>query len=241
MRKHLFAAAVVSVCAGSALAGNYDLKTDWSDLANPNGVWSYREAGNALPHVANWQSVQGGWATPQPGWARSESGTDRLPFFFKSNGSETFTRDFVAGDIIVHTTDGTNGVGQGAANYLWTSPDAGTVNITGGVWMGRDIQRSNHWALAKNGNILTEGDISSGDVYSRATPFNFNAGTGGASAVTNLPIAIGDLITLTFTNTSGSGDFVGTNLTLVTTVPEPTILSMLALGGGMMLRRRRAK
>ena len=61
-----------------------DLKVDWSDAANPNGVWTYREGSNALPHVAWWQRNAGGWTSAQPGWADSEDGNDRAPFWFKS-------------------------------------------------------------------------------------------------------------------------------------------------------------
>jgi hypothetical protein len=232
-------AAIALLFSAQAQATVFDLKSQWSDAANPNGVWTYREGNNALPHVASFQSTLGGWTTAQPGWAYSENGTNRIPFFFKSNGSENFARDYLAGDIIVHTTDATNGVGNGKGNFLWTSPETGKVNVTGGVWMGRDIGRANHWALAKNGTILTEGDIASGDAFSRAAPFSLAAGTGGAAAVSNLPIVTGDQITLTFTVTGASGDFVGTNLTFTTTpVPEPASLGIAALAGAAWCFRR---
>lgn len=44
----------------------YDLKTDWSDLVNPNGPWSYREGNNVLPHVADWQGLSGDFTGVQP-------------------------------------------------------------------------------------------------------------------------------------------------------------------------------
>ena len=71
--------------AGSASAAVYDLKTDWSDAANANGVWTYREGNNALPHVASWQSSLGGYTSPQPGWAASENGNPRIPFWSNPN------------------------------------------------------------------------------------------------------------------------------------------------------------
>ena len=218
----------------------YDLKTQWSDAANPNGVWTYREGANALPHIASWQSALGGYTSAQPGWARSENGNDRLPFWNKSLGFEDFAHDYQAGDVVVHTTDPTNGVGQGSANVIWTSPDATPfAAITGGVWMGRDIGRSDHWALFKNSTLLTEGDIASGDPFSRAAPFSLAAGTGGAAAVSNIPIVAGDKLELRFTQTSGSGDFVGMNFT-VTTAPEPGAAATITLivSSLMFLRRR---
>src|SRR5439155_8718349 len=79
------------ICGEVAQGQVYDLRTNWSDLANPNGVWTYREGSNALPHVASWQSSLGGWTSPQPGWARSENGNDRIPFWYRSNGTENFS------------------------------------------------------------------------------------------------------------------------------------------------------
>src|SRR5882724_5676454 len=119
--------------AARAGAQTYDLRADWSDTANPHGPWSCNEGGNPLPHVDWWQHAiccgNGGWSAAQPGWARSESGTDRVPFWFKSRGVESptacgaaFTIDWVAGDVVVHTQDDSNGVGNGVANVTWTSP-----------------------------------------------------------------------------------------------------------------------
>ena len=87
-----------------------------SNAANPNGVWRYNEGTNALPPVNSWQQALGGWSTAQPGWARSQDGTDRLPFWFRSNGSEIFGRDYLAGDVVVHSIDLNKGVGSGPAN-----------------------------------------------------------------------------------------------------------------------------
>ena len=206
---------------------SFDLTDDWSDAANPNGAWAYREGNNALPHVDWWQRNQGGFTTsPQGGWAESEDGNNRLPFWFKSQGGEVFTRDWQAGDVVVHTTDPDNGAGNGPANVTWTSPAAGVVQVSGAVWMGREIGRSNQWTLSKNGTTITEGAISAGDPFSRSSPFDFAAGSGGAAAVQNIPVQAGDVIALTLTATTpagGSGDFVGTEFSvdLAPTAPPP--------------------
>src|SRR3954468_1027624 len=81
MRRSVLSFVVASIlsCALHVSATTYDLKAQWSDASNPNGVWTYREGTNALPHVASWQSTLGGWSSAQPGWARSENGNNRLP------------------------------------------------------------------------------------------------------------------------------------------------------------------
>ncbi len=62
----------------------FDLAADWSDTDNPNGVWSYNEGTNALPHVAAWDSIVFDyWSGPQPAWADSEHGRPRMPSWFK--------------------------------------------------------------------------------------------------------------------------------------------------------------
>jgi hypothetical protein len=199
------------VLAGGVSAIAFDLKTDWSDAVNPNGRWSYLEGANALPFVASWQSTLGGWSAPQPGWARSENGNNRLPFWFRSNGTETFSRDFVAGDIVVHSTDGSNGAGQGLATVEWRAPARGVVSVTGGVWMGRDIGRGNLWRLSVNNTQVRTGIIESGDPYSRANPYLLANGA-GPGTLASVPIGCGGTVRVDFERTSLSGDFVGINL-----------------------------
>lgn len=199
----------------------YDFATDWSDSANPNGSWSYNEGSNPLPHVNWWQRNFGGWAVAQPGWARSEDGLNRVPFWFKSNGSEVWSGVALwqPGDVLVHTADNQNGMGNGPANVTWTSPFMGVINLSGGVWMERDIGRGNGWTLYKNGAALTGGNIFSGDPYSRTNPFAFALGSGGAAAITGIPVVPGDVIKLEFVKTSDYGDFVGMNFTVTPVAP----------------------
>ena len=190
----------------------YDLNTAWSDSSNPNNVWTYREGSNALPHVNAWQGLIGDFSAAQPAWARADVGNTNLPAWMKVVAPTNIAHDWQLGDIIVHTTDSFNGVGSGDANVIWTSPITGTINIGGGVWMGRDIGRSNHWNVSLDAAVLSGGDIFSGDPYSRASPFNFAAGSGGAAAVTKVAVFKGDVIELKLTKTSAPGDYVGVNL-----------------------------
>ena len=44
-----FLAVLVVAFAGTAGAVTFDLKGDWSDNTNPNGVWSYNKGSTALP------------------------------------------------------------------------------------------------------------------------------------------------------------------------------------------------
>ena len=195
----------------------YNLTTDWSDAANPNGPWSYREGNNLLPHVNAWQGLAGDFTSAQPAWARFETGTSNLPCFFRSSATVGITHDWQTGDVVCHTTDAFNGVGSGTANIVWTSPINGTVNIAGAVWMGRDIGRGNHWSLSIKGTPVTSGDIASGDAYSRSSPFAFSAGSGGAGVLSGVSVVVGDKIELDLTKTSTPGDYACITWTVTVT------------------------
>ncbi len=203
------------VLAADLSAQTYDVTADWSDLQNPNGVWSYREGSNLLPHVDWWQSAIGGWNAAQPGWAISENNTDRIPFFFRSLGEENFFPDFGAGDVVMHTRDDSNGFGNGEGTLVWTSPLTGFVSLEGGVWMGRDIGRSNSWTILRDGGMLTMGGVSSGDAWSKANPLPIAMGIGGAAAIQNIPVIPGTEISFVFAKTSLFGDFIGMDLRIV--------------------------
>ncbi len=189
----------------------WDLQRDWSDSANPHGPWALLEGGNLLPQGTR---ADGDRTVPQIGWAEGGS-NDWLPFWFRSNGSETFPADVLAGDVVVHTTDPTNGVGNGPAAVTWTSPLTGTVSLSGGVWMVREIGRSNDWRLYKNGLLLTGGSIASGDPHNRANVSSFAAGTGGPTAAQNVVVTEGDVLKLELVRASGAGDYVGVRLRIV--------------------------
>jgi hypothetical protein len=223
----------------AAQPATYDLNADWSDVSNSNGVWTYREGTNTLPHVAAWQGLSGDFDTPQPAWAPNATGSSNLPPWFKSSAivGLPHPHDWQIGDVLTHSTDGFNGIGNGASNVIWTSPVVGTATISGNVWMGRDISRSNHWALYHNGSLLTEGDISSGDPYNRASPFDFANGSGGPLVLQDIPVSAGTVFELRITRTSVPGDYAGVNFT-VTTIPEPaTAILAVACAAAFSIRR----
>lgn len=207
----------------------YDLKMDWSDAANPNGPWSYREGNNALPHVADWQGLSGDFTAVQPAWARFETGSSNLPVWMKIASPNAVSGDWQIGDIVTHSTDGFNGIGSGLSNVIWTSPFNGMIDVSGATWMGRDIGRGNHWEIVLNGTLLTQGDIFSGDSFNRSSPFNFAAGSGGPTVLNQIPVFTGDVLKLQFTKTSGPGDYAGINLT-ISAVPEPSAIGMGMIG-----------
>jgi hypothetical protein len=211
-----------------------DLNADWSNSSNPNttsfGTWSYRQGSSLLPEVTNW-SGDGTvpFTVPQPAWAPSNTAGDFLPGEFKALSVPNFAGvDWQVGDVVVHTTDGANGVSNGPANFLWTSPTTGTVTIAGDVWAAATLTgRNNAWSLLVNGVVVSSG--TNIDAYDRANPFVFSDGTGGTAALTQY-VTAGSTIELEITRTTTLGYFVGANLTITgASVPEPSSLILSGL------------
>jgi hypothetical protein len=215
------------LCFGLPATGHaqssFDLRLDWSNTSNPNGAWRYRQ-GTSLLTSGTWSSD----FSPQPAWLGTSPSV-----ILRTQSTAGF--DVLVGDVVLHTANGANPL----VNVQWTSPSAGTVDVSGGVWMIRDIGRSNSWALSHNAGQLSTGALSSGDPYNRSSPFSLDAGSGGA--INALPVLAGDTLQLTFQQTTGgTGDYVGVNFTITfAAVPEPSTVAFVLLGAGAVYWYRR--
>jgi hypothetical protein len=232
---------------------SYDLKDNWSNSGNPNGAWSYRQGSTDLPYQPSLSTI--GVAGITGGYAPSNRGGGFLPAFFQATGNGPYGAPYgyEAGDIVVHSTDNTNGnASLGPANFAWTSPGAGTVTFFGSIWFAQPTTgRSNDFALVDTATnlILASGTIAETNGSSRDNPTLF-AGAGPLS------VSAGDVIELLVTQTDGQayGSFAGVNLKFIettsgdtnppATIPEPAALTSFLLGGGFLLtariRRRRS-
>lgn len=207
MARRIGCIGVVFTVSTAAFGQVYDLSTDWSDAANPNGPWVYREGANALPSVPNWTPL--GSPTPQPAWAPSVAIGNFLPAWMR------FVSDMMdarAGDVVVHTRDPQNGVSTGTANVVWVSPASSLIRITGAVWCVR-TGRSNQWKLYVDDLLLAQGELSA-TCYSRASPFPLSSGALTPGALDEVPVGPGSNVRLEISCTSRDGDFVGVSLTI---------------------------
>lgn len=246
----LLIAALAGIGSGRAQAFSYDLRGDWSNTANPNLPWSYNDGAGPIPgHVSDY--LPGAFSMPQPAWANATSGSNpgHIVSWLRAvtNGSDVGcppcdSLDWRVGDVITHTWDRfSSGISTANSNLSWTSPGSGRVTISGAVWLARNIGRAVDWEIAINGLAVSTGSLYSGDPYNRSHPFVLASGSGGAAALTHVPVQSGDRIVLSLItpNTSPAGEFVGVDLRIETaSTPVPGPLSVAGLAAAFRQSRQ---
>jgi hypothetical protein len=255
------AATLPTAAPKCAVAGTitYDLAADWSDTNNPNGPWSYRQSPTTVltSHFSDYDPTRTIWTSAQPAWANSTfPNIGHVPLFMKAVATTTSTFsswDMPIGRVYLHGNNSIfspAGFANEPAGFFWTAPVAGTVQISGDMWIVRplDAPPVQDWALVVNGFAVSTGTLSASDGTS-AAPLNLSTGTGGLAALAQT-VNVGDVIDLQFIDSGSvpSGTLIGVDLTLNETtssaVPEPSSLLVFAgLGAvtclGAAFRRRK--
>jgi hypothetical protein len=255
IRKAALPFALLGLFSVTAQGAVFNLYNDFSDVSNPNGVWTYEQKpGTVLAtHVADWDTSRNIWQNAQPGWApgnESQPG-NFLPFVGKDvNNVAQPGVDAPSGHVYVHNNDPANsppGFGTFPLAISWTAPSTGIVTITGDLWEAqRSLGRSEDWSLNRNGVVFTGGTMTPSNNTS-ASPLSFASGSGGVGSLT-LVVNAGDVIEFQLQRSAGTvfGTTTGLDWNLVLTPPNPEPSSVVLLGAGGVvfaavgLRRRRA-
>lgn len=163
----------------------YDLKANWSNTNNPNGVWSLREGNNVITAVVqNWIGFQSQYA-----WAKAATGNGAVPAFLKVSSGDFEAPRAEVGDVVVHPQDEVSGAGLGQARIVWTAPTSGTVDVEGAVWLARTtLKRADEYTLTVAGVKKASGTIDFDDGNTRDDPHAFSANL--------LPVTSGDEVVL---------------------------------------------
>ena len=217
-------------------ASTYDLTTDWSDLVNPNGVWSY---GDSIGAITVQQSAY--LAAGQKAWAFSNGGPGVIASWLRTSQNGLPQLDYLLGDVITGPWDGNVGQpGRGPASVVrWTSPIEGTIDVSGFTWNAHlSGGQAIDWSLSVDGNVFQSGTLASNGISSRSatTPF----------AQTGIAVQTGDVLAFSFQPNNFFANWAGLSLTIETNpgesvVMEPASAGMLAIGViGLLARRRRA-
>lgn len=207
--------ATLAFCA-TASAATYDLKTQWSNAANPDGVWTLEQGALALPRDKDWTAISNADAAynppaghiRQPAWAPGNQAGHYLPAWFKAAVTPSDPAyGWRKGDIIMHTTDAFNGIGFGLAALVFTSPAAGSASVTGYLYNARNMQRPQAWTLTVDGNVIASGRLPGDGTFTR--------GHRQPLKLTGVPLQTGSTVVLTVYEDGGDhgpGDFVGLDL-----------------------------
>ncbi len=210
----------------------YDLGSEWSDVANPNGHWTLEKNFNSPFTTTQADFFSDG--SNQVAWADdSYPNQAHVPVWFKAN--RVRGDDYVVGDIVMHGAVNWR-TGSMVTSAVWTSDLNGTATLSGSTWLVRQIGRQMDWGLYKNGNLLTGGRLVGNGSTSRINQVGFETGSGGIGSLTQ-SIAMGDRLELRYTALDELPDLAGVNFS-VDAVPEPTSMAVLGLGVLALFRRR---
>lgn len=206
----------------------YDLSNDWSDVNNPNGVWSIYKNPTDLftTNVADWWSDGQG----QKAWADDASPqTSHVPVWMKLTSPSSHDMGQLAdiGTILVHGAESER-TGTEYTSVVWKSRINKTIHIVGGAWVSKAFDRPMVWEIQKNGVALTSGVLTINDSYDQANPFYFVNGSGGAGA-TEVTVVKGDTIRLLVYRQSAStySTFVAVKFAIVAgNLPKLTNMSV---------------
>jgi len=169
---------------------------------------------------------------------------DFLRFIGQLTSNNASAASGTTGAIIFHTTDQANGIipippGGWSANVSCTSPAAQTSLSTVRYGRRQTSRRRAASGLQPHHRPGTGIAADASSVHAnRRIDRQFLQPTHVSFA--NVSLNAGDVVELLLTQDSSFpfGDFVGIDMT-VTTVPEPMSLRMLALGGFVLVARRR--
>lgn len=115
-----------------------DAKADWSDVSNPNGLWSYHDASDGDLMLAASSGVGGS----PGGWSHDGSNATPPNLFDDIWGAVQQSNEFG---------------GHGPWLVRWTSPYTGLVRVNGSLLQLYEISRRMKYQLLKNGAVITEG------------------------------------------------------------------------------------
>jgi len=227
MKKALAGTIVLLVIALSSQAAVvYDLETDWSDAANPNGVWSLKKNHVDLFTINQSDYFQN--ASGQKAWADHPSPqAAHVPFWMKGS----------SGQVTAHGAE-LDRTGSDYTAVVWTSPLGGEIQIDGALWPLGVSGRIMRWQLLVDGALVSQGDLVANGAYDVNNPFDLSGGSGGPGVLTQL-VEIGDEIELGLVSISESGNLGNTVAVDFSVTPEPTTMLLLTAGIFPALMRRR--
>ena len=218
----------------------YDLKLDFSNANNPSGTWAYYQGNTLLTHYTPVPTPLSA-AVANGYWGVGPTNLNSSIMRATANGSTApgwTDNDFLAGDMLVRTTDPSTG---GPVNITWTAPSNGYFTYSGEIWYANPQAGpfGNDFLLSLNaGPAMESGSASLGQDLPNGVSF--------VNGLLPTNVLAGDVLKLQLSPTvlSPVGTLAGVNFVIdFVPAPEPATGMLLAIGGAALLmwgwRRKR--
>jgi len=185
----------------------YNLTTDFSTTANPNGVWAYEL--NGIPITATVNNAQ------LAGWGYSSSFDSSITQDYSQNAENGVNTDLHIGDVLMHAPSvpyggsGQYGVTGAYLDIAWTSPANGVISVNGMAWdavfaSGRD---ANWWLSVDGTTIASRSSVYGLERTDSAAQFANNLLPG--SSLSGIDVTAGEVVELAVAADTYYGHFVG--------------------------------
>ena len=236
MRKKIIAFLSVVFFPIMAMAQTYDALADWNATTNTTAnIWQYGTENTPggsftlLPdHNANTSSPT------YDLWDLANNSSINGPFIgFNSSGGTINAGGspnlLWPSSVLQIAPGGINSATPEDTVLRWAAPSSGLIDITGQF---TDLQQSVvSMYIQSNGLTIFNANYNGSSPYQPAEPFSLS----------NVPVVQGEDIDFIVNSGGTDGDdAVGISATVTESIPEPASLALLATGGLIMLRRRRA-
>ena len=207
----IFTGLCTAISSATASLTTYDLTSDFSTTANPNGVWSYEMNGAPITQPLNFGVALG--------WGYNPVADSSI----LQSVAAGWGQDVQVGDIVMHAPSQYNGPGA-FLDFKWTSPASGTISISGKAWAASFYaDRDANWTLSVGGtDIASRAGVYGVYRSDSAAQFDSNLLPGGS--LTGINVTAGEVVEFTVKTDTVYGHFVGVqeSITLNTSVPEPS-------------------
>ena len=176
----------------------FNVTTDWSNSANPNGQWSVNSVDPLNPPQLLGPLPS---TTRSDPWGTPQNSFGDVPGIFQSNGDEQFAHNWQTGDIVAHSSD------TQPIALVWTASEDDIITVNGSAWQGTTGGADTHYSLFVNGTKLFEHSDLGTDRDNRDA-FSYSNG---------FAVHKGDDVEFLISSPDPGGDYLGLDLTVSAT------------------------
>jgi hypothetical protein len=230
---------LLALVNGAQAVTVYSLANDFSDAANPNGVWSFTHGVVPLSHFMPIGSNPLNPGLANGFWSNGPNVDENSPFIGKATQSGGTLSgysngDFLSGQVVAHSPN------SGASFFVnWTAPAAGSISFSASAWYGHSaIDRVNELFVSLQGVPLSGPTIINNTL---------NESNRQLLSGTGLVVAAGDVLSFELRKQVGQtfGSIAGLDETVnfvATPIPEPATVGLMLAGLGIVagVARRRS-